>query len=180
MQPPRSLEPQVRRAFHAVSTLREVGTTRSIERSRRASKSEPLLLNNKTSPCNTWPAQGRLGLSPKPTPSHIWRGRDRERSADSSFNAMQEWKERIDQRGAAGRPLLILRVARSPAPRVVVPIIRTPLLPLRRTLGDILRLTIRLSDAGMRNRTTKLIYPNHRLPSLAHRRRDPAIARTAS
>jgi hypothetical protein len=39
-------------------------------------------------------------------------------------------------------------------------------------------LTIRLSDAQVRRRKTKLIYPNHRLPSLAHRRRDPAIART--
>jgi len=55
---------------------------------------------------------------------------------------MQECRERIDQRGAAGRALLILRVARLPAPRALFSIIRTPLLPLRRTLGDILRLTI--------------------------------------
>ena len=32
---------------------------------------------------------------------------------------------------------------------------------------------MRLSDAGMRCRPTKLIHPNYRLPSLAHRRRDP-------
>jgi hypothetical protein len=118
-----------------------------------------------TSPCSTWPAQGRLGLSPKPTSSHIWRGRDGERSADSSFSAMQECKERIDQRGAAGRPLLILRVAQLPAPRALFSIIRTPLLPWRRTPGDILRLTMRLSDAGMRRRPTKLLYPNHRPPT---------------
>ena len=30
-----------------------------------------------------------------------------------------------------------------------------------------------LSDAGVRFRKTNLIYPNHRLPSLTHRRRDP-------
>jgi len=51
---------------------------------------------------------------------------------------MQVWKERIDQRGAAGRPLLMLRVAQLPAPRALFSIIRTPLLPLRRTVGDIL------------------------------------------
>jgi hypothetical protein len=31
-------------------------------------------------------------------------------------------------------------------------------------------LTMRLSDAGLRCRTTKLIYPHHRLPSSAYRR----------
>src|ERR1700743_1460183 len=36
---------------------------------------------------------------------------------------------------------------------------------------------MRLSDAGMRCRQSKMLYPNHR-PSLAHRRRYPAIART--
>src|SRR5882724_5800434 len=66
MQPPRSLEPQVRRALHAVSTLREARITRSIKRSHGAGKSEPLLLNNKTSRCSNWPAQGRLGLSSNP------------------------------------------------------------------------------------------------------------------
>ena len=35
------------------------------------------------------------------------------------------------------------------------------------------RLTNRLSDAGMRQRPTKLIYPDYRLPSLAHRRHYP-------
>jgi hypothetical protein len=32
---------------------------------------------------------------------------------------------------------------------------------------------MRLSDAGLWCRATKLIYPNHRLPSLADRRRYP-------
>src|ERR1700723_2442920 len=32
---------------------------------------------------------------------------------------------------------------------------------------------MRLSDARLRRRQTKLLYPNHRLPSLAHRRRHP-------
>ena len=32
---------------------------------------------------------------------------------------------------------------------------------------------MRMSDARWRRHTTKLIYPNHRLPSLAHRRRNP-------
>jgi hypothetical protein len=30
--------------------------------------------------------------------------------------------------------------------------------------GQFWRLTMRLSDAGLRRRKTKLIYPNHRLP----------------
>jgi hypothetical protein len=40
-------------------------------------------------------------------------------------------------------------------------------------LFGISRLTMRLSDAGLRRRQTKLIYPNHRPHSVAHRRRDP-------
>ena len=79
---------------------------------------------------------------------------------------MQVWKERIDQRGAAGRPLLMLRVAQLPAPRALFSIIRTPLLPLRRTVGDILRLTMRLSDARVRRHESKLLYPTHRPLSL--------------
>ena len=31
-------------------------------------------------------------------------------------------------------------------------------------MGPLSLLTMRLSDAGMRRRKTKLIYPNHRLP----------------
>ena len=38
---------------------------------------------------------------------------------------------------------------------------------------QITRLTMRLSDAGLRQHPTKLIYPNHRLSSLANRRRYP-------
>jgi hypothetical protein len=34
-------------------------------------------------------------------------------------------------------------------------------------------LMMSLSDAGFRPHPTKLIYLNHRLPSLAYRRRDP-------
>ena len=35
------------------------------------------------------------------------------------------------------------------------------------------RLTMRLSDAGLRQRQTKALYPDHQPPTLAHRRRDP-------
>jgi hypothetical protein len=37
---------------------------------------------------------------------------------------------------------------------------------------------MRLSDAGLRCRQTKLIYPNHRLPPWLTKAATPAIART--
>jgi hypothetical protein len=37
---------------------------------------------------------------------------------------------------------------------------------------------MRLSDAGMRNRKTKLIYPDHRLPPWPTEDANTAIART--
>jgi len=45
--------------------------------------------------------------------------------------------------------------------------------PATPIIAEPVRLTIRLSDAGLRRRQTKLIYPNHRPHSLAHRRCDP-------
>src|ERR1700678_3159455 len=39
--------------------------------------------------------------------------------------------------------------------------------------GSIWHITMRLSDAGLRRRQTKALYPNHRPYSSAHRRRAP-------
>jgi hypothetical protein len=40
------------------------------------------------------------------------------------------------------------------------------------------RLTMRLNDARLRQRQTKLLYPNHRLPPWLTEDDTPAIART--
>jgi hypothetical protein len=74
----------------------------------------------------------------------------------------------------AQRDLTGTRLRRSNKYTATLPKTAYATLTTRTTRNQLaMRLTMRLSDAGLRQRPTKLIYPDHRPHSLAYRRRGP-------
>jgi hypothetical protein len=129
-----------------------------------------LLLNNKTSRHCTWPAQGRLGLSPKSTSSPISSGRDIWPCADRLFSATQEWVGRIDQHDAAGRPLLVPRIGSLPAPRAVTSIISQTTTALATHPRGYSASNDEVERRGFALPTSEADLSQSSTPSLAHRR----------